>query len=136
VRAHRQVEVFHLLLGLADGRDSGRVVGIGADEKIVVAVTVGGDIVFHHFLDDAVFFPQRHEDGDTLLGHGIQLGFGWPAKLRPPRQARGQPGAGACRVDDQIIEAVQQHPQSQRNQAEGYPVVGLRSERAERIQQV
>jgi len=83
-----------------------------------------------------VLLPQRHENGDTLLGHAIELGFGWPAKLRPIRQARRQPGAGARSVNDEIIEAVQQHPQSQRNQAEGYPVVGLRSERAERIQQV
>jgi hypothetical protein len=57
VRAHRQVEVFHVLLGLADGRDRRRVVGIGADEEIVVAVTVGRNIVLHHFLDDAVLFP-------------------------------------------------------------------------------
>jgi len=61
-------------------------VGIGADEEIVVAVAVDRDIVLDHFLDDSVLFPPRHENGDPPLGRGIELGFGKPAKLRPPRQ--------------------------------------------------
>ena len=87
--------------------------GIGADEEIVVAVAVGRDIVLDHFLDDTVLFPPlppRHENGDPPLGRGIELGFGKPAKLRPPRQAGRQPRTGAGKVDEQIIEAVQEQP--------------------------
>ena len=56
----------------------GVVIGVNADEDIVCRIADGGEIMFQHVPDDAVFAPQRHQYGDTPLGALIEIRIGRP----------------------------------------------------------
>jgi hypothetical protein len=72
---------------------------------------VGRNVVLHHFLDYAVFFPQRHENGDAFLRRRIEFGFRRAPELRAPGKLRRHPGAGARDVQHQIVQAVKKNPE-------------------------
>ena len=76
MRAHRQVNVREARLQIADRVERWFVVGVGADEEVVVVVVDRGDVVLHHAADDGVLVPQRHEDGDLFFrAAGVRLRF-------------------------------------------------------------
>ena len=56
-------------------RANGRgVVGIDADEEVVIAVRMAADVMLQHSADDGVLAPQRHEDGDRTLPSPAKCG--------------------------------------------------------------
>ena len=66
-----------------DGADGGVVVGVDADEEVVITVPDGRQIVFQHAADDGVLAPQRDEDGDgTLAGPSTAASVGQGKRRR------------------------------------------------------
>ena len=57
------------------------VIGVDADEDVVILVTNDRQIVLEHAPDDAVFVPQRHKNSHPALRSLIQLRFRRPRKL-------------------------------------------------------
>jgi hypothetical protein len=84
--------------------------------------------VFHHFLNDAMFLPERHENGNALLGDGLQFGIARPVELSALEKSPSQPAAGTGEVQHQIVEAIQQHPNREWNQADGHNIIDARGE--------
>jgi hypothetical protein len=82
VRADGQVDVAESAFELADGIQGEVVVGVSANEEMIVGVVDGGDIVLHHSGDDGVFMPEGDENRDALFG-GNRLP--WPLNRAPGR---------------------------------------------------
>ncbi|MGD0616673.1 MAG: hypothetical protein ABSB67_03330 [Bryobacteraceae bacterium] len=112
VRANRKVNVTEPLLESANGFERRVVVGICADEEIVVAVANGRDVVPHHAANDAGLLPERNENRDPLFASGgARECFGSLATPLPPRPDDG-------RIDHKIVQSVEKNEQRDGQQSD------------------
>lgn len=99
-----------------DGVDGLGVVGVDANEEVVIAVSDGRQIVLQHAADNGVLAPQRDEDGDGALRRPPHRGVRWPGEA----QAAGrQPDQG----DKQVIQAADHDPHRHGHQQGRNPVI-------------
>ncbi len=99
-----------------DGADGGGVVGIDADEEVVITVLDGRQIMLQHAADDGVFVPQRDEDGDGTLAGPSDSGGRGPGEAE---SAGRKPDQG----DKQVIQTADHYPRRDRYQECGNPVI-------------
>ena len=114
VRANCEVYVGKTAFEFAHGVERGLVVGISADEEVVVVVIDGGDIVLDHAANDGVLAPERDEDGDAPFVERL----GWQG-----RRFTASPIPCADGVQGKVIEAARQDEQGGWEQAGGDPGV-------------
>ena len=101
---------------LGDGADGGGVVGVDADEEVVIAVPDGCQIVLQHAADDGVLAPQRDEDGDGTFAGPADSGVRGPGEAEA---AGRKPDQG----DKQVIQTADHNPHRDRHQECGNPVI-------------
>jgi hypothetical protein len=101
---------------LFDGAEGEGVVGIYADEEVVVGVADGGEVVFEHAADRVVFVPEGDEDGDGALGGAAEGSGGGPGEADA---GGGEPDQG----DEEVVQTADQDPDRYRYQERGDPVV-------------
>jgi len=77
-----EVDVFEAGLHVADRVEGGGVVGVGADEDVVLLITNGGDVLGDHGADDGVFLPEGDEDGEGAFVWRGCWGWGRCAPLK------------------------------------------------------
>ena len=101
---------------LGNGAPGGAVVGVHTDEKVVIPVLDGRQIVFQHAADDRLLVPQRHKDGDGPLRRAAHVGIRGPREADP---AGREPDQG----DKQVIQPANHNPYRNRYQERGNPVI-------------
>ncbi len=99
-----------------DGTDGGGVVGVDADEEVVIPVLDSRQIVFQHAADDGVFAPQRDKDGDGTLARTSEASVCGPGEAEA---AGRKPDQG----DKQVIQTADHNPHRDRHQECGNPVI-------------
>jgi len=95
---------------------SERVVGIDADEDVIVAVLNGVEVVDQHGGDDVALAPEGDEDGDAALGRAGEMGG-----VGEEEAPAGDPGDQG---DEEIVETADQDPDSEGDEARSDPAVG------------
>jgi hypothetical protein len=99
-----------------DGADGGGVVGVDADEEVVITVLDGHQIVLEHAADDGVLAPQRDKDGDGTLATSTD------SRVRGPGEAEAA-GRKPDQGDKQVIQTADHYPHRDRDQECGNPVI-------------
>ncbi|MCY1413870.1 hypothetical protein D9M71_293070 [compost metagenome] len=90
-----------------------RVVGVGADEDLVVLVVDGRRGEARHFTYHAHFVPGRDHDGQGLFRDLEQAFFVGLLKLVIDAKAPDQLAAPIAQVDEQVVQAQQEHQRGQ-----------------------
>ncbi|MNC16279.1 hypothetical protein D3C75_641280 [compost metagenome] len=90
-----------------------RVVGVGANENLVVLVVDGRGCQACHFTDHAHFVPGRDHDGQGLFRYFEQAFFVGFFVLVVDAKAPDQLAAPVAKVDEQVIQAQQEHQRGQ-----------------------
>ena len=99
--AQSEVNIRPLVLEPTRRGERFRVVGLGAEEEVEIAVIDRGAVVIHHRADHRVLLPH----GDENRGERLE------AMLRLRRVSlRGEAGGDPNHVDQQIIEAAKENP--------------------------
>jgi hypothetical protein len=105
VKARR---VFHRVQGCL-------VVGVDSHENVVGGIADGREVMFQHLPDDAVFAPQRDQDGDAALGCGCQV------RIRRPGKGLAS-GKEENQADKQVVQPADENPERERNETH-HPIV-------------
>jgi len=87
--------------------DSGLVVGIDADEDVVIRVSQDGQIAFEHLADHAMLVPQGDKNGYAALG-GLR-----ESRVRRPRHFVSADYED--QADKQVVQPAEQNPERQRD---------------------
>ena len=103
-------------LGLAHCIRRQLVVGIGANEEVVVGVADGRQIVLEHLADDPVFAPQRDEHRDALFRRPPQFGIARRRDLRSAQEPAAEPVPGDDQVQEKVVQTADEDTHSQRGQ--------------------
>ncbi len=106
----------HVGVVQAHGVDIGlglRVVGVGADEDLVVLVVDGRGCQARHLAHHAHFVPGRDHDGQRFLRYLEQAFFVGFLVLVVDAKAPDQLAAPVAQVDEQIIQTQQEHERGQ-----------------------
>jgi hypothetical protein len=115
VRTDRQMNVGKASFQLADSVQCWLIVGVGADEEMIVVVIDGGDVVLHHARNDLIFVPQRHEDRDVFLNWALGR-FRQRCAAHPCPQADG--------IEHQVVQSADQNSQGGGKKTRGDPDIG------------
>ncbi|MNI14292.1 hypothetical protein D3C73_675500 [compost metagenome] len=91
------------------------VVGVGADENLIVLVVDGRGGQARHFTDHADFVPRRHHDRQGFFADGIQPLLIGSVEFFIDPPAPDQLAGPVHQVDEQVIEAEYEHQQGQGN---------------------
>jgi len=118
VRHQGEVHAGRAAGGLGHRCAGKRIVPIRAGEEIIIGILDSGQVAFQHPPDHAVLFPQRNQNGDPALGNADRL------RGRRPAAAAPALGENGDQCDEQIVQAAEQNPDCQANQADHEPVVG------------
>jgi len=113
--AHHFMYVGIVLADRVDVRLRVRVVGIGADENLIILVVDGRGCQPRHFTDHADFIPRWHHDRQWFFSDGVQALLIGPFELFIDPPAPDQLSAPVHKVDEQIIETEQEHQQGEGN---------------------
>ena len=105
VRADRQMNMRETGFQIANRIEGRVVVGIRANEEVIVLVIDGGAIVLHHPGDHTVLVPERDEDRNRFLAKLWASGYGARAEALPHLTA--EPGPKAHGVQSQIVQATE-----------------------------
>jgi hypothetical protein len=86
------------------------VIGVSADENLIVGIEDGSDILLHHAGDHGILTPKGHQYGDGLL----RLRQECPSR-RPILPGAAAQRRDACdKIDEQVIEAAEKNPDGDR----------------------
>ena len=114
MRTDSQMHVGKTRLQFADGVQRGVIIGISANEEVIVVVVDGGHVVLHHPGDHLVFVPQRYKDSDVFL----QARFTW-FRLR----FAARPGPQTNGVQSQVVQPADENGQGRRRETSRDPGV-------------
>ncbi len=115
-RADHLVHVGVVQAHRVDVRLGLRVVGVGADEDLVVFVVQGGGRQARHLAHHADLVPGRHHDRQRLFRGGEEAFLVGPVEAVVDAEAPDQHPAPVHQVDEQVIQAEQEH---QRGEEDG-----------------
>ncbi|MNI01543.1 hypothetical protein D3C73_543920 [compost metagenome] len=108
----------HIRVVLADRVDVGLglcIVGVGANENLIVLVIDGRGGQARHFAYYTDFIPRRNHDRQRLFADGVEPLFIGALEFLIVAPAADQLAGPVDDVDEQVIEAQHEHQQSQGN---------------------